>query len=220
MSKSMKKLLAVLAASALVPVGALAQKKEPVMVGLVSSKSGTFAQQGEEVLRAVQFAIDEANARGGVDGREVKVQVADDESTPEAGRRVAEKLSRDGYNLLIGPIASSISLALAQNLERWDAAYFTVASKSDKLTGDTCRPRSFRTNHSDAMDLAMIGEWAKEFKEKSFAVLAADIPCAKFPAVARPRPVPPASIPNRHQDGRTGHESFPSALPVPAACDL
>ena len=174
MSKSMKKLLAVLAASALVPVGALAQKKEPVMVGLVSSKSGTFAQQGEEVLRAVQFAIDEANARGGVDGREVKVQVADDESTPEAGRRVAEKLSRDGYNLLIGPIASSISLALAQNLERWDAAYFTVASKSDKLTGDTCRPRSFRTNHSDAMDLAMIGEWAKEFKEKSFAVLAAD----------------------------------------------
>jgi len=49
-----------------------------------------------------------------------------------------------------------------------------VASKSDKLTGDTCKPRSFRTNHSDAMDLAMIGEWVKGFKEKSFAVLAAD----------------------------------------------
>ena len=168
------RILAALALTAALPMAALAQGKEPVKIGLVSSKSGVFAQQGEEVMRAVQFAIDEANAKGGVDGRKVEVQTADDEGTPDAGRRVAEKLARDGYNLLIGAIPSSISLALAQNLERWDAAYFAVASKSDKLTGDTCRPRSFRTNHSDAMDMAMIGQWAKGFKEKSFAVLAAD----------------------------------------------
>lgn len=163
------------AVAASLPLSALAaDAKDPIKVGLVSSKSGTFAQQGEEVIRAIQFAIDEANAKGGVDGRKVEVQIADDEGTPDAGRRVAEKLARDGYSLLIGSIPSSISLAIAQNLDRWDAAYFSVASKSDKLTGDTCKPRSFRTNHSDAMDLAMIGEWAKGFKEKSFAVLAAD----------------------------------------------
>lgn len=172
--KPLQRSLAALALTAVLPLAVLAQGKEPVKVGLVSSKSGVFAQQGEEVIRAVQFAIDEANAKGGVDGRKVEVQIADDEGTPDAGRRVAEKLARDGHNLLIGAIPSSISLALAQNLDRWDAAYFIVASKSDKLTGDTCKPRSFRTNHSDAMDLAMIGEWVKGFKEKSFAVLAAD----------------------------------------------
>lgn len=167
-------LAAVAAACAAWPLAALAQAKDPVKVGLVSSKSGVFAQQGEEVIRAVRFAIDEANAKGGVDGRKVEVQEADDEGTPDAGRRVAEKLARDGYNLLIGAIPSSISLALAPNLERWDAAYFVVASKSDKITGDTCKPRSFRTNHSDAMDIAMISEWAKGFKEKTYASLAAD----------------------------------------------
>lgn len=151
-----------------------AQAKDPVRVGLVSSKSGVFAQQGEEVIRAVKFAIDEANAKGGVDGRKVEVAEADDEGTPDAGRRVAEKLARDGYNLLIGAIPSSISLALAPNLERWDAAYFVVASKSDKITGDTCRARVFRTNHSDAMDIAMISEWAKGFKDKTYASMAAD----------------------------------------------
>ena len=140
----------------------------------MTSKSGVFAQQGEEVQRAIQFAIDEANAKGGVDGRKVEVQIADDEGTPDAGRRVAEKLARDGYNLLIGAIPSSISLALAPNLERWDAVYFVVASKSDKITGDTCKARSFRTNHSDAMDMAMIAEWAKGFKDKTYASLAAD----------------------------------------------
>jgi branched-chain amino acid transport system substrate-binding protein len=166
--------IAVLALGAMLSLGAQAQKKDPVMVGLVSSKSGVFAQQGEEVMRAVQFAVDEANAKGGVDGREVKIESVDDEGTPEAGRRGAEKLARDGYNLLIGAIPSSLSLAIAQNLDRWDAAYFSVISKSDKLVGDTCRPRSFHTNHTDSMDLAMVGEWAKGFKEQKYGILAAD----------------------------------------------
>ena len=172
--KALPRTLAGLAMVAALPLSVLAQAKDPVKVGLVSSKSGVFSQQGEEVMRGVRFAIDEANAKGGIDGRKIEVQEADDEGTPDAGRRVAEKLARDGHNLLIGAIPSSISLAIAQNLDRWDAAYFAVASKSDKLTGDTCKPRSFRTNHSDAMDIAMINEWAKTLKEKKLAILAAD----------------------------------------------
>ena len=173
-TRTPRRAIVALALCTAIPLAAFAQAKDPVRVGLVSSKSGVFAQQGEEVIRAVQFAIDEANAKGGVDGRKVEVQIADDEGTPDAGRRVAEKMARDGYNLLIGAIPSSISLALAPNLERWDAAYFVVASKSDKITGDTCKARSFRTNHSDAMDIAMIAEWAKGFKEKTYASMAAD----------------------------------------------
>jgi branched-chain amino acid transport system substrate-binding protein len=169
-----RRTLVALALAAALPSIGFAQAKDPVKVGLVSSKSGVFAQQGEEVIRAIKFAIDEANAKGGVDGRKVEVSEADDEGTPDAGRRVAEKLARDGYNLLIGAIPSSISLAFGANLDRWDAAYFVVASKSDKITGDSCKPRMFRTNHSDAMDIAMIGEWAKGFKEKTYATMAAD----------------------------------------------
>jgi branched-chain amino acid transport system substrate-binding protein len=172
--KPLQRSLAVLALTAVLPMVVMAQAKDPVRVGLVSSKSGVFAEQGEEVLRAIKFAIEEANAKGGVDGRKVEVVEGDDESNPDAGRRVAEKMARDGYNLLIGPVPSNISLAIAQNLERWDAAYFIQASKSDKLTGDTCKPRSFRTNHSDAMDIAMINEWAKSIKGNTFATIAAD----------------------------------------------
>ena len=166
--------LTLLAAAAMLPAVAMAQTKDPVRIGAVSSVSGVFAQQGEEILRGIQFAADEANAKGGVDGRKVAVQVADDESTPEAGRRVAEKLARDGNKLLIGPIASSIALAIGQNLDRWDAMLTVVASKSDKITGDSCKPRMFRTNHSDAMDLAMLGNWMKNVKGQNFGVIAAD----------------------------------------------
>ena len=85
--------------------------------------------------------MDEANAKGGVDGRKVILAEGDDESTPDAGRRVAEKLSREGHNLIIGPITSSISLAISQNLARWDAAVTTVlaspASRGAKKLPET-----------------------------------------------------------------------------------
>src|SRR5690606_32496406 len=112
-------LAAALALGMGLPAAAWAQAKEPVKIGLVSSKSGVAAQQGEEAMRGVRFAAEEANAAGGVDGRKVEIAEGDDEGTPDAGRRVAEKLARDGHNLLIGPILSSISLAIAQNLDRW-----------------------------------------------------------------------------------------------------
>ncbi|RKJ96826.1 ABC transporter substrate-binding protein [Alicycliphilus denitrificans] len=174
MFKTKRTLLAAAALAAAVPLGALAQAKEPVKIALVTSKSGAFATMGADVANGIKFAVEEANAKGGVDGRKIVLAEGDDESTPDAGRRVAEKLSREGHNLIIGPITSSISLAISQNLARWDAAFIGTMSKADKLTQDACSPRFVRTNHSDAMDLAMINEWAKTLPGSNFAILAAD----------------------------------------------
>jgi len=159
---------------AALPLAAYAQGKEPIKIGLVTSKSGGFATMGADVASGIRFAVDEANAKGGVDGRQIILAEGDDESTPDAGRRAAEKLARDGHNLLIGPITSAISLAINQNLVRWDAALIGTISKADKLTTDACNPRFVRTNHSDAMDLAMISEWVKGIEGSNFAILAAD----------------------------------------------
>ena len=167
-------LLTGMALAATLPLTALAQDKEPVKIALVTSKSGAFATMGADVANGIKFAVDEANAKGGVDGRKIVLAEGDDESTPDAGRRVAEKLARDGHNLIIGPITSSISLAISQNLARWDAAFIGTISKADKLTQDACSPRFVRTNHSDAMDLAMINEWAKTIPGNNFAIMAAD----------------------------------------------
>jgi branched-chain amino acid transport system substrate-binding protein len=166
--------LAAALAAALIACPAAAQTREPVKVGLVTSKTGVWTEMGEDVARGIHFAIDEATAQGGIDGRKIEVAEGDDEGNPDAGRRAAEKLARDGYKFLIGPIGSAVSLAIVQNLDRWDAMYFATVSKSDKLTGDTCKMRSFRTVQSDAMDMAMVGSWAKELKGASFAIIAAD----------------------------------------------
>lgn len=162
-----------LALAAILPL-AHGADKDPIRIGTVTSVSGVFSQQGEEVQRAVQFAVEQANKNGGIEGRAVELKIADDESTPEAGRRAAEKLARDGHNLLVAPIASSITLAVGQGLERWDAMQVVHLSKADRITGDSCKPRMFRSSHSDAMDLAMFDNWLKDVPEKKFAVVGAD----------------------------------------------
>lgn len=172
--KTLNQMLAVASVAAALPMAVMAQGKDPVKVGLVSSKSGVWAEMGEETIRGVRFAIDEVNAKGGIEGMKVEVAEGDDESTPDGGRRAAEKVAREGFNLIIGPIGSATSLAIMQNLDRWDAAYFATLSKSDKITGDSCKQRAFRTVQSDGMDMAMINAWANNLKGNTFAVIGAD----------------------------------------------
>ena len=172
--RNAKQLMAGVAMAAVLPLTVAAQAKDPIRIALVTSKSGAFSTMGADVANGIRFAVEEANARGGVDGRRIILAEGDDESTPDAGRRVAEKLARDGHNLIIGPITSSISLAINQNLQRWDAAFIGTISKADRLTQDACSPRFVRTNHSDAMDLAMINEWVKGIPGSNFGIMAAD----------------------------------------------
>jgi len=152
---------------------ALAQ--EALRIGVPTALTGTYAGLGKEALRAVEFAVEEANANGGVDGRKVEIKVLDSEAKPEVARQQAEKLASEGYRILTGTIASGEALAMAPLLGRWDALYVSTINKSDKLTGDSCVPRVFRVNKEDAQDAAVVRPWLATRKETKWAVLAGDI---------------------------------------------
>jgi branched-chain amino acid transport system substrate-binding protein len=147
---------------------------EPIKIGVPTSRTGTYAVLGDQVVRAIEFAAAEANAAGGVDGRKVEVKIADDEGNPDAGRRAGEKLALEGYKVLIGSISSAVGLALGTQLARWDALYVSVVNKSPKLTGESCNARMFRCNHSDDQDLAAAEVWLREQKEQNWSIIAAD----------------------------------------------
>lgn len=153
--------------------GALAEG-EPLKIGVPTSRTGPYTILGDQVVKAVEFAVAEANAAGGVAGHPVEMKVGDTEGKPDAGRRAAESLALDGYNVLTGPISSAVGLAISTQLDRWDAIYVSVVNKSPKLTGDSCHPRMFRANHSDGMDLAIVGPWLSEQPETDWAIIAAD----------------------------------------------
>lgn len=151
-----------------------AQAADPIRIGVPTSLTGPYVALGEEVKRGVTFAVNEVNAKGGIAGRKVEAAFADDEGNPDVGRRAAEKLVLGGSKLLIGAISSAVGLAIGAQVERWDALYLSSINKSNRLTTDACNPRMFRANHSDAMDMAVVGPWLKGRKEQNWVILAAD----------------------------------------------
>ena len=147
---------------------------DPIRIGVPTSLTGPYVALGEEVKRGVTFAVNEINAKGGIGGRMVEANFADTEGNPDVGRRAAEKLVLGGSKLLVGAISSAVGLAIGAQVERWDALYLSSINKSNRLTTDACNPRMFRANHSDAMDMAVVGPWLKGRKEKEWVIIAAD----------------------------------------------
>ena len=148
---------------------------EPLRIGVPTDLSGTYATLGDEVMRAVRFAVDEANADGGVAGHKVEYKSYDTEAKPDLARRQSEKLVSEGYPILTGLIASGEGLAIAPLMERWGSIYVSTINKADELTGANCVPRVFRVNTQSAMDAATVKPWLAGRKEKKWAVVAIDI---------------------------------------------
>jgi len=148
---------------------------DPVRIGVPTALTGPYADLGNQAKRAVSFAVDEANAAGGVDGRAVEVRFLDTQAKADLARQQGEKLALGGYNLLIGAPASGEALAMGPMLARWDALYMSTINKADDITGASCQPRMFRVNRQDAADAAAIKPWLSKRPEAKWALVAADI---------------------------------------------
>ena len=111
----LKGLIAAFAAAAMLSTAmtVAAYAADPLRIGVPTDLSGTYATLGDEVMRAVRFATDEANATGGVDGHKVEYKSYDTEAKPDLARRQSEKLVSEGYPILTGLIASGEGLAIA-----------------------------------------------------------------------------------------------------------
>lgn len=145
-----------------------------VRIGVPTALTGAYGDLGAQVRRAVELAVEEANEEGGVDGKMVEVQFLDTQAKAEMARQQSEKLIDDGYNLLLGAIASGEALAIGPMLERWDALYISTINKADSITGADCSPRMFRVNHPDASDAATVKPWLNDQPETNWAVMGSD----------------------------------------------
>ena len=103
-------LRAVLAAVALLlhsPLSVYAA--EPIKVGFSMALTGGVAQNGKQLLIALQMWRDDVNAKGGLLGRKVDLVYYDDQSNPSNVPPIYTKLIEvDHVDLLIGPYATNM----------------------------------------------------------------------------------------------------------------
>lgn len=117
---------------------------EPVVIGVLWPQTGPTAQTGNQVWNAVQMAVEEANAEGGVDGRPIKAIVYDDEGRPERSAELAQRaISSDGVIAVVGTHATTTGLAVMDIFEREEVPIIHNSAATPVLTQD--KQFAFRT---------------------------------------------------------------------------
>jgi len=85
---------------------------EPIKVGFSMAMTGGVAQNGKQLLIALQLWRDDVNSKGGLLGRPVKLIYYDDQSNPSNVPAIYTKLiTVDKVDLLLGPYATNMAAA-------------------------------------------------------------------------------------------------------------
>lgn len=109
--------------------------KSEVLLGLYTSMTGDTASFGKSTDRGIRMAIDEANASGGVLGRQIRVQLEDNGSKSDQAATAVQKLiSSDNVVAVLGDVASSNSLAAGPICQREKVPMLSPTSTNPKVT--------------------------------------------------------------------------------------
>ncbi|HUX39028.1 MAG TPA: ABC transporter substrate-binding protein, partial [Rectinemataceae bacterium] len=83
-----------------------------IVIGGVGPVTGAAATFGVSTKNAYEMAIAEWNAKGGVLGKQIKLDFADDKGDPTEGATVYTKLiQQDKVVAIVGTVMSKVSLA-------------------------------------------------------------------------------------------------------------
>jgi len=135
-------LLLLLSPFALAGCGSASKSEDvkTVKIGMIGPLSGPAAEAGNCMKQGAQLAMDEWNAKEGVNigGKKVKVEILfeDSQSKPEVGVSLGEKLiSRDKVHVLIGEsFHSSVTLAVMELAPKYGIPIYSIQPVSDEIS--------------------------------------------------------------------------------------
>ena len=142
-----------------------------IRIGEFGSLTGAQATFGTSTQNGIQLAVDEANAAGGVNGKTLKVIALDDQGKPEEAAVVVTKLiTQEKAQVILGEVASSLSLAAAPICQEHKIPMISPSSTNPNVTqvGDYV----FRVCFIDPFQGQVMADFAMgNLKAKTAAIL-------------------------------------------------
>jgi eukaryotic-like serine/threonine-protein kinase len=131
----------------------------------------TQAKTANEVLRGIAQVQDQINQSGGIQGKALKVVLADDQNKPEMAKQVAQALVQDPTVLgVVGHGSSDATLAAAEVYKAGELVAIAPLSSAVKLSGFS--PYLFRTMPSDQLPAKQLADYVtNKLKKKRLAIL-------------------------------------------------
>jgi len=152
------------------PAGA-AHAQDTVKVGVLHSLTGTMAISEVTVENATQLAIDEINAAGGVNGKQIVPVVEDGASEPGMFAQKAQKLiQEDKVVTVFGGWTSASRKAMLPVFERFkNLLWYPV-----QFEGNECSPNIMYSGAQPNQQILPALDWAKQKGYKTYFLLGSD----------------------------------------------
>ncbi|MDH6592235.1 branched-chain amino acid transport system substrate-binding protein [Variovorax sp. TBS-050B] len=126
----------------------------------------------EPYKKGMELAVDEINAKGGVNGKKIELISRDDNANPGDAVRVAEELiSREKVDVLAGAFLSNTGLALTDFAKQKKFFYLAAEPLTDKIVWSNGNKYTYRLRPSTYMQVAMLVPEAAKLKKKRWAVV-------------------------------------------------
>jgi branched-chain amino acid transport system substrate-binding protein len=134
--RMLRRLVSTAALAGLVLAGAgYAASAQTLKIGAFGPFSGDAAAMGLSERDAVDMAIAEKNATGGIRGKKLEVVAGDDAGKPEEAVNIVKRLiSRDEVLITLGSISSPASLAASQVSRQSEVAQIVVGGTAQRIT--------------------------------------------------------------------------------------
>ena len=149
----MKKMLAGLL---VVVMGACHLSREPIRIGLAGSLSDPV---GTPMKRAAELAVEEINAKGGVQGRPLELIERDDYADPDSAVFVASDLYDAGVSAVIGHVFSGTTLAASPVYNGGPDPVAAISPSSSSPEISTAGDYTFRICPSDLAHGIALARW-------------------------------------------------------------
>jgi len=154
-------------ATALVP----AHAQGVIKIGEINSYKAQPAFL-EPYKKGMELAVDEVNAKGGINGRKIELISRDDNANPGDAVRVAEELiSREKIDVLAGAFLSNTGLALTDFAKQKKFFYLAAEPLTDKIVWSNGNKYTYRLRPSTYMQVAMLVPEAAKLKKKRWALV-------------------------------------------------
>lgn len=107
---------------------------DTIVIGTISPNTGNLAAYGESVVNAINLAVEEINADGGVLGKPLALISYDDKGDSTEGANAFNKLVGEDVCAIIGSVTSGVTAGLASLADESQIVLLTPTATADTIT--------------------------------------------------------------------------------------
>jgi branched-chain amino acid transport system substrate-binding protein len=157
--------------AAILSLSGLAQAEDTIKIAVAGPITGPVAQYGDMQMSGAKMAVEQINAKGGVNGKKLEAVLIDDVCEPKQAVAVANQIVNQKIKYVVGHLCSGSTQPASKLYEEEGILMITPAATNPAITQQGYK-MVFRTIGTDDQQGPTAGQYiAETLKPKKLAIL-------------------------------------------------